>query len=61
MMQTDTVGGVRHIRRKEHYAIVHTSDGSLPLFKTLCGIEAILSSVDERCPTCKKCIKLRSE
>ena len=52
MMQTDTVGGVRHIRRKEHYAIVNTSDGPLPLFKTLCGIVAILSSVDERCPTC---------
>ena len=58
MIKTDT-GLKRHIARKKPYVIMDTSAGPVPLFKTLCGLEAMISIVDEPNPTCKHCIKIR--
>ena len=61
MFKTDTSGGRKHIQRMEPYTYADTSIGPVPLYKTLCGIEATISMPEEENPTCKKCIKLRSE
>ena len=57
-IMTDT-GKKTHICRKEPFVMMKSLSCSIPLYKTLCGINAILSRVDEPNPTCKHCIKIR--
>lgn len=52
---------VNHIRKAEPHAHVHTSVGDIPIYKTLCGLDAIVSMLDEKNPTCKTCIRVREK
>lgn len=59
-MRTD-ITSIQHICRNEPYSYTDTSIGPIPLYKTLCGIHAILSIQNEEKPTCKNCIRLRGD
>lgn len=52
----------KHIRRKEPSGEYDCGKyGMIPYYHTLCGLDAIVSSPDEKNPTCKRCIKIRRD